>query len=47
MDKEHESNERLRLERVAVGRICQCGDCYCCDELARATSSPGRDEEDH
>jgi hypothetical protein len=25
---------RQRRERVAVGRICRCGDCYCCDELA-------------
>lgn len=25
--------ERQRLERVAVGRICRCGDCICCQEL--------------
>lgn len=33
MDKERE--EYLRLERVAVGRICRCGDCLCCQELAK------------
>jgi hypothetical protein len=27
--------ERQRLERVAVGRICGCGDCYCCQELTK------------
>ena len=26
--------ERQRLERVAVGRICRCGDCICCQEMA-------------
>jgi len=26
--------ERRRLERVAVGRICRCGDCVCCHEYA-------------
>lgn len=25
--------ERLRLERVAVGRICGCKSCLCCEEL--------------
>ena len=25
--------ERQRLERVAVGRICRCKHCICCDEL--------------
>jgi hypothetical protein len=25
--------ERQRLERVAVGKICRCNDCICCDEL--------------
>jgi len=25
--------ERQRLERVAVGRICRCGGCVCCNEL--------------
>ena len=25
--------EYRRLERVAVGRICRCGDCICCREL--------------
>jgi len=27
--------ERQRLERVAVGRICRCGDCVCCAEWKR------------
>ena len=27
--------ERQRLERVAVGRICRCGGCLCCEELKR------------
>lgn len=26
--------ERRRLERVEVGRICRCGDCVCCREYA-------------
>jgi hypothetical protein len=25
--------ELRRLERVAVGRICRCKHCICCDEL--------------
>jgi hypothetical protein len=25
-------DEYLRRERVAVGRICRCGTCLCCDE---------------
>jgi len=29
--------ERLRLERVAVGRICGCKSCLCCEELQRDT----------
>ena len=29
--------ERQRLERVAVGRICRCGGCLCCEELKRDT----------
>jgi hypothetical protein len=29
--------ERLRLERVAVGRICGCKSCLCCEELKRDT----------
>jgi hypothetical protein len=33
MDKERE--EYLRRERVAVGRICQCGKCVCCEELTK------------
>jgi hypothetical protein len=33
MDKERE--EYLRLERVAVGRICRCDKCLCCEELAK------------
>ena len=28
--------EVRRRERVAVGRICRCGDCYCCEELRAA-----------
>lgn len=24
--------EIQRLERIAVGRICRCGDCVCCKE---------------
>ena len=29
--------ERLRLERVEVGRICGCKSCLCCEELKRDT----------
>ena len=29
--------ETLRLERVAVGRICGCKSCLCCEELKRDT----------
>jgi hypothetical protein len=29
--------ERQRLERVAVGRICRCNDCICCAELKAAS----------
>lgn len=29
--------ERLRLERVAVGRICGCKSCLCCEELKQDT----------
>lgn len=36
MDEERE--EYRRLERVAVGRICGCKSCICCDELARHTA---------
>jgi hypothetical protein len=32
--KEPESREEyLRQERIAVGRICQCDKCLCCEEL--------------
>jgi hypothetical protein len=32
--KEPESREEyLRQERIAVGRICRCGECLCCEEL--------------
>jgi hypothetical protein len=32
--KEPESREEyLRQERIAVGRICRCGACLCCEEL--------------
>lgn len=27
--------EWQRRVRVATGRICRCGDCYCCEELKR------------
>lgn len=27
--------EWLRRERVAVGKICRCGSCYCCEEVKR------------
>ena len=27
--------ELQRLERVAVGRICMCGGCLCCEELIK------------
>ena len=27
--------ELQRLERVAVGRICMCGGCLCCEELKK------------
>ena len=34
--KKYVSPEELqRLERVAVGRICRCGSCYCCEELRK------------
>ena len=34
--KEPESREEyLRLERVAVGRVCRCGTCLCCKELKK------------
>ena len=33
MDKERE--EYLRLERVAVGRICGCKSCLCCKEYIK------------
>lgn len=33
VDKERE--EYLRLERVAVGRICRCGKCLCCKEYVK------------
>lgn len=33
MGKERE--EYLRLERVAVGRICRCGKCLCCKEYVK------------
>ena len=29
--------EKLRLERVEVGRICGCKSCLCCEELKRDT----------
>ena len=29
--------ERLRLERVAVGKICGCKSCLCCEELKQDT----------
>lgn len=29
--------ETLRLERVAVGEICGCKSCLCCEELKRDT----------
>jgi hypothetical protein len=29
--------ELQRLERVAVGRICRCGECVCCNELREHT----------
>lgn len=36
--KKYVSPEELqRLERVAVGRICRCGSCLCCEELKRET----------
>jgi hypothetical protein len=28
--------ERRRLERIAVGKICKCNDCICCAELKRS-----------
>jgi hypothetical protein len=30
--------EQRRKERVAVGRICGCKSCLCCEELARDTA---------
>ena len=38
--------ERQRIERVAVGRICGCGDCYCCTEY-RADVAARRARYDH
>ena len=35
MDMEEEREEYRRLERVAVGRICGCKSCVCCEELKR------------
>ena len=32
--------EWLRRERVAVGQICECGDCFCCEELKRERREP-------
>jgi len=32
--------EWLRRERVAVGRICGCADCFCCEELKRERRKP-------
>jgi len=29
--------EWLRMERVAVGKICGCKSCLCCEELKRDT----------
>lgn len=26
-------DEQERQDRIAVGRLCGCGDCICCDEL--------------
>ena len=34
-NRELTREEWLRQERVAVGRICMCGDCFCCEELKR------------
>ena len=34
-DLANSREEYLRLERVAVGRICKCGKCICCEELAK------------
>ena len=31
--------EQRRKERVAVGRICGCKSCICCEELARDTAT--------
>ena len=33
--REPTREEWLRQERVAVGRICMCEDCLCCEELVR------------
>ena len=35
-ERKYISPEELqRRERVAVGRICRCGECRCCEELDR------------
>jgi hypothetical protein len=31
--------ERQRLERVAVGRICGCKSCLCCEELKKVSTT--------
>jgi hypothetical protein len=27
--------EWLRQERIAVGKVCRCGDCLCCEEVKK------------
>jgi hypothetical protein len=40
--KEPESREEyLRLERVAVGRVCRCGTCLCCEEWRKSLKKGG------
>lgn len=31
--------ERQRQERIAIGRICKCGTCECCEELQKEKES--------
>jgi hypothetical protein len=33
--------EYQRLERVAVGKMCRCGSCYCCEEVRKNSQKPG------
>jgi len=40
-----EREQRLFMERVAVGRICGCQDCQCCRDLAAYKADMAKREE--